>query len=102
MNDSQTGRHEEKLMALEKSADRLTREIFGNGSAGLKDEVRSLRQAVKVATWVAGLIGALMVTDVARRVISVGPDDVYAEVNKQSERLSRQLGVLLHRLDTDR
>ena len=56
---------------MEDRVERLENEIYGNGRAGLKEEVAKLRQALKLATWVAGVIGALMLADFSTRFFGI-------------------------------
>ena len=56
---------------MEDRVERLENEIYGNGRAGLKEEVTKLRQALRIATWVAGVIGALMLADFSTRFFGI-------------------------------
>lgn len=64
----------------------MAKEIFGNGSEGLKTEMIKLRQIIKLATGMVALIGGLLITDFVHRVYSVQPKNVLDKVEQIVDR----------------
>lgn len=75
-----------ELQILKEVIQRVSKEVFGDGSEGLKTETIKLRQIIKLATWMVAIIGGIMVTDFAHRIYSVQPKNVLEKVEQIVER----------------
>lgn len=63
--------------------------LYGNGKEGLVTAVVKLRQVMKAAVWIGGVICVLMVTDFFSRFSGTQPKDVKARVEHVHEDVDR-------------
>ena len=68
---------------LKTSVKTLSLELFGNGSGGgMKEEFVKLRQILRVGTFVASTIVALMIVDFVQRLYAVKPSKIQEDVQE--------------------
>jgi len=61
--------HEEKFTSIEQRLSRLDRSWFGNGSTGAMEEIIKLRTAVKIMSWIGGVLTIAVVAQIVEAIV---------------------------------